>query len=79
MAERTRQERFMLMDHDTTRSFIDDDEFHWDALLRCNGDFENDGEKLRYMQAIVDILNKHADEIPTRPEGARFALENDQD
>lgn len=49
------------------RLYIDDDDFHWDALLRISGDFESDAEKLRYAEAIAKVLSDHEDEIPHRP------------
>jgi hypothetical protein len=41
---------------------INDDQFHWDGVLRVTGDFAEDSERIRYAQAIADVLNKA--EIP---------------
>jgi hypothetical protein len=49
------------------RWYINDDDFHWDAALAVSGDFESEAEKLRYMQAICDVLNANEDKIPYRP------------
>lgn len=63
---RQRPRRFELVDH-PERPFIDDDDFHWDALLRVAGDFESTAEKLRYMRAIAEVLSDNEDRIPYRP------------
>lgn len=65
---RSREKRFDVAHYRGRRMYIDDDEFHWDALLRISGDFESDAEKLRFAKAICEVLNKHADEIPCSPE-----------
>ncbi|MGD9882303.1 MAG: hypothetical protein AB7F22_30160 [Reyranella sp.] len=45
-----------------------DEDFNYDALLRINGDFPNDAERLKYAHAIANALN--AAEIPTGRERA---------
>lgn len=71
---RMRKRRFEVQsNYQTGRIYIDDDDFHWDALLRVNGDFENDAEKLRYAKAIARVLSKYEDEIPYRPVQRRGA------
>lgn len=59
--------RFNVVHYTNDRLYIGDDDFHWDALLRVNGDFESDAEKLRYAQAIAKVLSEHESEIPFRP------------
>lgn len=70
---RMRERRFEVSDGGAVaegtvcRLYIDDDDFHWDALLRISGDFESDDEKRRYAEAIAKVLSDHEDEIPHRP------------
>jgi hypothetical protein len=61
------EKRFSIHEGDGERIYIDDDDFHWDALLRVSGDFESCEEKKRYAQAICDVLNAAEDSIPYRP------------
>jgi hypothetical protein len=64
---RMMEKRFSIHEGDGERIYIDDDDFHWDALLRVSGDFESCEEKKRYAQAICDVLNAAEDSIPYRP------------
>lgn len=68
---RMRKRRFKALQHGDRRLYIDDDDFHWDVLLRVSGDFENDAEKMRYAKAIAKVLSDHEDEIPYRPKKTR--------
>lgn len=43
-------------------TYIFDNEFHWDGMLKITGDFANMGDLMRYASAICDALNKA--EIP---------------
>lgn len=65
--DRERTHRFVVDVSPGGNIFMDDDDFHWDALLRVHGDFENDAQKQRYAEAIARVLNNHEDEIPYRP------------
>lgn len=67
---RSTTKRFNVCHPTGSRLYIGDDDFHWDALLRVNGDFESDAEKLRYAMAIAKVLSEHEDEIPYRPQTA---------
>lgn len=49
-----------------TRVWIFDDEFHWDAGLRVTGDFAEIADRIRFAQAICDVLNEAADRIPNK-------------
>ena len=62
---RSHTTRFSLMEGERG-AFIDDDEFTYDALLKVQGDFEDDATRRAYMQAICDVLNEHEDRIPWR-------------
>lgn len=65
---REKRRRFQVDGGDgKSRLYICDDDFHWDALLRINGDFETDAEKLRYATAIAKVLSDNEDKIPYRP------------
>jgi len=46
---------------------IHDDDFHWDAVLRVSGDFENLEERKRYALAVAQALNAAEASIPVRP------------
>lgn len=61
---RQRKARFCVQSGSRHNFYIDDDDFHWDALLKVNGDFESGREKLRYMRAIAKILSDNEDKIP---------------
>lgn len=64
---RMRKRRFAVHQSPGCRLIIDDDDFHWDALLRVTGDFESDAEKMRYAKAIAKVLSDNEDKIPYRP------------
>jgi len=71
---RMRKRRFKVLDASDGspgRMWIDDDDFHWDALMRVSGDFESDAEKERYMKAIAKVLSDNEDKIPYRPKKSR--------
>ena len=65
---RMRKRRFNAqIGYTSNRLYIDDDDFHWDALLHVSGDFESDAEKLRYARAIAKVLSDNEDKIPYGP------------
>ena len=64
---RQRRRRFEVHTGSEGRLYIDDDDFHWDALLRIWGDFENDAQKMRYAKAIAKVLSDNEGKIPYRP------------
>jgi hypothetical protein len=74
---RMMEKRFSIHEGDGERIYIDDDDFHWDALLRVSGDFESCEEKKRYAQAICDVLNAAEDSIPYRPAAETSAVRPD--
>jgi len=65
---RERERRFEVHEASDGRIYIDDDDFHWDALLRIQGDFENDAARRQYAEAIAKVLSEHEDQIPHRPD-----------
>lgn len=67
MRERLRRFEVIESSYPDTAWFIDDDDFHWDGLITAQGDFENDAEKKRYLEAVAKVLSDHEDEIPFRP------------
>ena len=64
---RSKRRRFAVHEGLEGRIYIDDDDFHWDALLRVSGDFESDAEKNRYARAIAKVLSDNEAKIPYRP------------
>jgi hypothetical protein len=64
---RSRPERFKPNDGGT---WIDDDDFGFDAMLKVDGDFGSDADRLAYAQFICDKLN--APEAIPAPEGAQL-------
>lgn len=73
---RSERRRFEVQSGTNGRIYIDDDDFHWDALLRVSGDFESDAEKLRYAKAIARVLSDNEASIPYRPKPAQGKEKN---
>lgn len=67
LSENRQRKRRFEVHGEARRPYIDDDDFHWDALLSVQGDFENHAEKRRYLKAIAEVLSNHEDEIPHCP------------
>lgn len=44
-----------------------DDNFGWDASLHITGDFGSVDEKIKFAQAICDVLNENEGRIPFCP------------
>jgi hypothetical protein len=63
---RSRRERFVVVEHDKDKLYIDDDDFGYDAAIKVSGDWEYP-EKLAYAQAVADALNAAGDKIPVAP------------
>ena len=63
---RQRSNRFEVDIGPSGKLFIDDDDFHWDALLQVQGDFETPETKRYYAEAIAKVLSAHEAEIPYR-------------
>lgn len=61
---RQRKRRFAVQSGSRNNFYIDDDDFHWDALLKVNGDFESGRAKRAYMNAIAKVLSDNEDKIP---------------
>ncbi len=57
--DRSRAVRFVASDDGTN---VDDDDFCYDALIRIDGDWPSDAERIAYAQAVADALN--AAQIP---------------
>jgi hypothetical protein len=64
---RSRPVRFVVVEYDKDKLYIDDDDFGYDACIKVSGDWEYP-EKLAYAQAVADVLNAAGDKIPVAPE-----------
>jgi len=63
---RSRPVRFVVVEYDKDKLYIDDDDFGYDACLKITGDWEYH-EKLAYAQAVADALNSAGKKIPVAP------------
>lgn len=56
--DRSRAVRFVArMNTDGRGVVVDDDDFHYDALLKLSGDWPSDAERMAYAEAVAAALN----------------------
>jgi hypothetical protein len=64
---RMRPVRFEVHEDHKQIAYIDDDDFGYDALIRVHGDFADDSERRKFMEAVCAVLNENEARIPVAP------------